>query len=287
MLLNHKQFHRLFTHEDAHFYHAHKVLGMLILVHFMYRLGCIAFYGNSSFDNSYMTLLWIWMHMLLHISSFQFKLSPRRNHAYNIIWPEMRWHTMIFAYRTLAAMLIQYFTNCGYVHQSINNLSRIPIVLGTFLLADRTTYYFEQKGEYNKTTMRSNPYPSWVPARYIQYHNLFYSISQVLATMNILCYTDMGGLFLILIPIQMAPFFMTLVKKGITDQLGWHIYYTISLLINYMYGIFHNDHIIISSNLYWILVSYVVYCRFYLKMNKYIIWLVVLYFCCIKGNLEV
>jgi len=34
----------------------------------------------------------------VYVTSFQFHVPDRRNLKYNVIWAEMRWYTLIFAY---------------------------------------------------------------------------------------------------------------------------------------------------------------------------------------------
>lgn len=268
MLLNTKQLHRLSTKEDGHFFHLHKILGFACLAHFMYRIVEGFRYGTNSFSPS-TTPIWIGLHAALHITAFQFILPQKRNHVYNTIWPEMRLHTMIFAYRSLVTMLLIYFN--PYMLDYFKGL----IVLSTIILADTVTWYYKDKtGLVNKedSTMRKNPYPSWVSPRYAKWHNYMYSLSQVLGTMNILTYNDMGRIFMILIPIQTAPFCMTLVKKGIINQLGWHVYYTSALLINFIYGILENGHRLIPAHAYWSLAIGFCILRFHFNVDKYVLW---------------
>lgn len=256
---------RLFTHEDGNFFHLHKLLGFLTLLNFTYRLSHWYAHGNLGLDSSYYTLFWIGIHTMLHITSFQFHISSRRNMVYNIIWPEMRWHSMIFAYRSLLVLLL------GWLYTSSNNLLigdkihllRGPIVIGTMIFADMVTNHYKN----DKTTMRGNPYPSYVSERFIKIHNLFYSTSQIFATMNML-FRGNDMVFLTLIPIQTAPFCMTLVKKGIIDQMSWHVLYTLAVLISYYYGACDGIHVIMFK----LLVFFIVFGRFYLKLNKYLLW---------------
>lgn len=266
-LLNLTQLHRLFTHEDAFYYHSHKNFAFLVLGNFIFR-----FFQWISVGHMNMHPIWFAIHAALHITSFNFKLQDKRNKAYNIIWPEMRWHTLIFAYRSILALYVQYLTNNHIISPLLNKLLRVPIVLGTIAIADYVTNYYSKQG----TTMRDNPYPQWVSPTYIRYHNLFYSISQVLATMNILTQTNMGALFIILLPIQTAPFCMTLVKKGIIDQAGWHVYYTLALASNYLYNYLKHTGGLYNTKLYWILAIYFTYGRFVAKLNKYTLWSVVI-----------
>ena len=274
-LLNIQQFHRLSTHEDAAYFHFHKGVGFLILGHFIWRIMTWIIYGDMYFTDDFYTLAWIIIHAVLHITSFQFNIQTRRNKTYNVIWPEMRWHTMLFAYRSILAMLIQWHANKGYLPNYVADYSKGIIVLGTIFLADSVTQYYKRKNllENKDSTMRGNPYPSCTPQWYINLHNLFYSISQVLATLNVLCHKDMGKLFLILLPIQTAPFCMTLVKKGIIDQAGWHMYYTLALLMNYVYCTVREYPPIIPCKIYWGMAVLFSILRFGANTNKYVLWI--------------
>jgi len=271
MKFNIYQSHRLVTHEDSKYFHAHKILGIGCLTHFGYRIYHGVKYGDLGFSNDVTTLLCILMHGLLHISSFQFILPNRKNKVYNIIWPEARWHSMIFAYRSLFAML------AIYMHEShilLYNplmlfICRGVIVYLTMIFADIVTHKYKML---DTTTMRDNPYPPDTPKWLIFVLNIFYSISQVFATFSMLVYNK-NAIFLTLIPIQTAPFGMTLVKKGIIDQMGWHISYINALLISYLYGIYtyHDyDHFITH------LVIMFIIGRFVFRFNKYALWTVMI-----------
>ena len=265
--LNFKQVHRLFTHEDGIYYHIHKILGFIILGHFGYRIINIFRYGNLGFNDSNEILGWIILHALLHITSFQFIISNRRNKVYNIIWPEMRWHSLIFAYRSLLSILVIWLGNNGIISSIQTHIIRCLLVIMTMISADYVTNIY--KGE---PTMRENPYPSYVSKYFIQFHNLFYSISQVYATLNIII-RGYDEIFLTLVAIQTAPFCMTLVKKGLLRPLGWHVYYTLALGINYYYGRQHGYNDLISPKL---IVLFFVMLRFRCNVNKYILWTIIM-----------
>lgn len=257
---------KLFTHEDAAFFHAHKILGLYCLVHFAYRI--LSFFGvggvHGGFaDGSVMSVATLIPHFLLHASSFQFKLSPRRNHAYNIIWPEMRWHTMIFAFRSLLAMLCALWFPRARVLRGM-------LVLGTMLAADATTAYYKKRElvDRSDSTMRGMPYAAGTPAAVRKAVNLFYSTSQVFATVTILS-RDPNGIFLVLLPIQTAPLGMTLVRKGLLDQTGWHIFYASTLLLNYAYGWTLSSR----TPLYSTSVLFFCAMRFIFGVDKYLLWI--------------
>lgn len=269
-LLNIKQVHRLSTHEDSKFFHFHKILGIACMSHFIYRiyLGCK--YGSLGFNPSITTLAWIGVHALLHVSSFQFILPNRRNKVYNIIWPEMRWHSLIFAYRALIGMLLLLAYESHLISSKLILFgTRCALVILTMVCADAITKYYKV---IDSTTMRNNPYPESTPQWLIKSLNTFYSISQLYATLNILL-NDKATMFLTLIPIQTAPFGMTLVKKGIINQTSWHISYIVALLLNFAYGIVKVETIKAHVNS---MVMFIVVFRFALNQNKYLLWMMVM-----------
>lgn len=253
------QVHRLFTREDRHIMHMHKTLGALVLGHIFYRMNLMMKLGESGLATSYWTPFWMVIHALLHVSSFQFRLPEKRNRTYNIIWPEFRLHSMIFAYRSILAVMLTWFGN-----QSL----RGPLVLGTMVAADLVTTWCGQDA-----TMRANPYPAGTSPEFITWHNRFYSASQVGATM-IVMFKGADSAFLTLLPIQTAPFLMTLVKKGILNQAEWHAWYTIALLVNWVNPIFENARggNTVSTLAYLAILVAATMARLRYRINKYAIW---------------
>jgi len=253
---------RLTTIEDARFLHAHKIFGCLVLGHFMWRMYLWQIHGNMGFVNgSWFDLFWMFAHTGLNLSSFEFHLQERKNHVYNIIWPEMRWHTLLFSYRSVLTWYL--------IWKGIDDWAyRVLIVFGTIMLADLVTLYYKPVG----STLRGNPYPDWVKPWAIKTHNYFYSMSQVLATIHILHAKTVDPVFALLIPIQIAPFGMTLVKKGLIRQGGWHMFYTPTLLYNFYIGWFRADDGYFTWDFYWIAVIYFCFMRFAFNANKYLLW---------------
>lgn len=264
------QWHRLVTHEDGQIMHLHKVFGLLGLGNYIYRTYALVRYQNMFFDSSLWTLFWIGVHAMMHVSSFAFHLPQRRNRVYNIIWPEMRWHSMIFAYRSLIMMFLLWSSWNGMVSETLAVYARGPLVLLTMATADQVTAYYKKKDQIkDETTMRSNPYPHFVSEMITYAYNLFYSTSQIFGTANVL-YRDMNAIFMVVLPIQIAPLGMTLVKKGIINQAGWHWWYSIAIFANYFNALMTpNDA---SHNYYLMSVVIFCICRFRFNMNKYILW---------------
>jgi hypothetical protein len=270
LFFNPGQAHRLVTHEDRKFFHMHKLIGLLVLGHFVWRLGLFFASGSMRLDATVWLPAWVVVHALLHMSSFEFHLPARRNKVYNIIWPEMRWHTMFFAYRSLVVLLLQWLSVNG---QSWSPYLRGPVVLLTIFCADATTAFYEKQGE-NHTTMRGMPYPSYVSQSVIKVHNVFYSVSQIFASMNMMV-RGPESVFLALIPIQIAPLLMTLVKKGILNSAGWHFYYTFSLALNYVHAIVakRDETHVIDTSSYLLLTCMISILRFRFRVNKYMLWM--------------
>ena len=266
---------RLFTHEDGQFFHIHKILGFTVMAHFVYRMVMFAKYREMQFvRGSQFDAIMIAVHSLLHLTSFQFILSSKRNKLYNIIWPEMRWHSAIFAHRSILIWLLQHIGYLKEDDQAIRG-ARILIVMGVFALADFVTWYYKTYGKVDKedSTMRGNPYPAYIPVWYQRLHNYFYSVSQVYATMTMLHSRNIDLVFISLLAIQTAPFGMTLVKKGFMTQGWWHVTYTMALMYNYYVGLFGlavHTHIPYST----IHMHVIMYCiaRFCFGINKYILW---------------
>lgn len=239
--------------------HIHKFLGISCLIHYIYR-----FYEwkNMSFTNDINTLALILLHTLLSISSLIFHIPYIRNPVSPMIYPEFRAHSIIFALRSLVTMFIHWYG-------IYSKVPRIVTVIGTIAAADVATKFYTPQG----STMRSMPFPKWIPESLRKVWNLFYSICQIFATLECLMRYSMSNAFMVLFPIQLAAFLMTCVRKGIITNQGWHIYYTLSLLTTMTYSLTceksftPKDLIFYNSSV----VSFIIL-RFYFSISKYILW---------------
>jgi len=246
----------LITHHDGKYGHVHKSLGFISLTHFIARFGEFALYRVMTFDRAAWILIAV--HALLSWSSLIFYLTSFRSAAAPMIWPEFRAHSILFASRSLTAMSL---TLSGFS----SPLTRYINVIGTIALADLATKYYQA----TNTTMRDMPFPDWVSKEARDRLNLYYSVSQVLATAGLLVSPSMERAFFILFPIQIAAFLMTLVRKRMLSPLGWHVLYAASLGLNYIHGALARDSLptlfYIGSLLFCIL-------RFRYRVNKYMLW---------------
>jgi hypothetical protein len=141
--------------------------------------------------------------------------------------------------------------------------------MATMVSADYVTYVLPPSN--NTTTMRGNPYPRDTGEYIVKYLNLFYSVSQVFATLHMLFAPNVDYIYLTLIPIQTAPFGMTLQRKGIISQYGWHVFYVFAILTNYLYSAVN----IYNPELMWSYMIVFSVLRFKFKMNKYMLWTLV------------
>lgn len=262
--IKHENFYKLFTHED-HF-NIHKFLGVVSLTHFVVRFYNLFVYGDMLFQDSIVDYLLLFCHFLLSISSLLFAIPSNRVKSMIVIWPEFRAHSILFATRSLACIL------CSYTMDSIHHvrLACGLIVLLTMVGADMTTSYYNRNMD--KTTMRGMSWPNFFPMNnpyYQKAHNFFYSFSQIGATLSMFTGNYPDHPFMMLLPIQIAPFLSTLVKKNIISDFYWHLVYTTTLILPYLYP---------SSpvRIHWIMM--IAFLRFYLRMDKYILWSLVLFF---------
>ena len=255
---------KLFSHEDGRFFHAHKILGVCALASFAYRAVAWFMTGATGLGNNWQTYATMMVHALLHVSSFQFVLSDRRNRVYNIIWPEMRWHTAIFGARSILAMLL-ILTGGGQVYRTV-------LVFATMLAADLVSACL---GDKNNTTMRGNPFPAFVQPWLRTGLNRFYSVSQAGATMIVMGSLNIDSVYFLLIPIQTAPFLMTLERKGFIGQMGWHVGYVAALLFVYAHDILALRQSVFDRIDTAVIMAAFLVMRIWCGIGKYLFWLAV------------
>jgi hypothetical protein len=264
--------YKLVSHEESNFFHLHKILGGLSLGHFIVRFYQMFNNPRIDFKTNYITFGFILIHMLLSTSSVIFKIPAKRNLSLPMIWPEFRIHSILFAYRSLLIMLGLYAYKYDILDKIYFNAFRYIIVFGTLIGADITTNYYIKNSfvDPNSSTMRTMPYPPNISSRCISILNKYYSISQVFATMICLYTYSYNRLLLLVFPIQIAAFLMTLVRKNILSPGGWHILYTSSLALNYTFALISKVEPKPLS--FWIGSGLFILGRFYFNLNKYLLW---------------
>jgi hypothetical protein len=224
---------KLVTREDARFLHAHKAMGALALGHFVYRIGHGFARGHLGFAPDAATLAWIALHAALSLSALQFHLPSNRVRGSPMIWPEARMHSIVFTLRSVAIMLLYlaawHFAGAAPWMEH----GRSAVVLATMAAADAVSARMAPGA--GGTTMRGMPYPpgtSDVARRRMQ---LFYATGQGLGGVAMVMGSRIDAPFLVLLPIQLAVFLMTLVRKGFIGAVTWHAWYSASILVPYVY----------------------------------------------------
>jgi cytochrome b involved in lipid metabolism len=247
---------KLFTKEDP--VGIHKYLGLFCLLHFAYRYGQMLFFdpsaglgsrsglvsqagggGGSSPAVGWIAPLCLIPHAALSLSSLMFHTVPRhRVVGKPMIWQEYRIHNIAFGLRSVVSTFL--------CHLSIR-LHHVPAwrrfavvsscvaVLVTQLVADWGTRNFSA-GKHESTTA-TTPYWDGCSVETQKRFKLFYAYCQFMATLVCLAVLNPAWPFAILLPIQSASLFLTLVRKGLLAARGFHYGYTFTLLVPYAVGL--------------------------------------------------
>lgn len=218
---------KLFTHHDR--FHMHAMLGVAALLHFLGRFVYLFATGRDSFAPGLLSTATLAIHVLLHGSSFQFEIPPRRMWSKPMIWKEFRVHNAIFAYRhLLCAALGIWMPNWWVRDLSVGSMvCKVAVVLTTMRLADMAT---ERLGSTEKRTTNAMPYHRDADEAFEQTAKHFYAKSQFMATALAAFGTPMLS-FSSVLAIEAASVLMTLVRKGIIETRTYHMTYAASLFI--------------------------------------------------------
>ena len=239
----------LITHHDT--FHIHKILGFSCLLNYFIRIFLKFKYG-SMFIDYYSPLF----HLLLSLSSFIFKVPKLRLNNKTIIWKELQLHNIIFTFRSI------FMIYHSLLFQDLNIIRFIGIVACHYF-ADLITDKYQIN---DKTTTRDIPYDN-INKNLIWINKKFYAISQIVATTTLLLTNNSDNGFIIMFPIQLSTFLMTLVRKGIIGNNSRHLYYGLSLLLPY---IINYNMMIKVDNIKGYLAILHIILRLGLRINKYI-----------------
>uniref|UniRef100_A0A7S1AEP9 Uncharacterized protein n=1 Tax=Noctiluca scintillans TaxID=2966 RepID=A0A7S1AEP9_NOCSC len=219
---------KLFSHHDT--FHVHAVLGVVALLHILYRFLCMLACGKDTFAPSLTSVALLGVHFLLHASSFQFVLPRHRMRSKPMIWPEFRMHSACFAYRNLTGALLAIFFPLWWWRGPLTVSSmvvRLALALTTCSAADLVT---SKVGSRDARTTNAMPYPPNTPPHIQDTVKKFYAKCQFAATSLALfaCpVVSFGPVF----AIEIAPLLMTLVRKGIVGARCYHVVYSLSLIL--------------------------------------------------------
>ena len=228
---------QLFTNHDK--YHLHKVLGFGCLFNFFLRIYWLLTFGTMYiYADSQTSLLIPVAHLTLSLSSLIFHVPQTRLNSKIIIWKELQLHNMIFTSRSAIIMIysiicIRNNINIDSKYYYIYQIGKLVLIVLHHILADYVTIKYNIN---EKTTTRDINWEN-IPNNVKYLLKKYYAVCQILA-INALILTDnekygsgaIESAFLIMFPIQLSTFLMTLVRKSIISNISWHIFYGLSLL---------------------------------------------------------
>ena len=232
---------KLFTNHDS--FHVHKSLGMFVLLNFVYRLALYLWRGYAfcqvdRLECSARETKWDIISLLLHAalswSSLIMPLPVKRNFSSPMIWREFRWHSIIFATRSVVASLVSIGAFWPVLdtpsHIAANFTLKLSLIMGTCYAADLATAL---TGSTEKRTTNAMPYPGYITPEEEKRIKLNYSMAQMSATLS--CITEDPTLsFLALYAIQGAAFLMTLRRKNLVGTRTCHLVYQILVCAMYL-----------------------------------------------------
>lgn len=248
-------FKKLITDEDP--FHIHKSMGIYCICNFIIQLTYYLLYRKM-----YLSPIVMIPHILLHITSFVFKVLAKRPVTQDnkiiskmsmFIWEELRIHSLIFGLRSAFIVIFPKFS--------------IPIVFGTLFLADIATYYY---GIPNITTVRGNNNVE-KKSNVKKLYSMFFSTSQMGAT--IICAGFFQEnispilVFCTLPAIQTSAFGMTLLRKNIITKEIWQIVYSLELVLVYFVWFLEYKNLNVLG---YSLIAYLLRSN---NLNKYVLWL--------------
>ena len=220
---------KLITKHDP--YHIHKTLGVMVLLHYMYRITLLLTTGNAfpPYEDPLTASISIALHGVLSYSSLLLPLPPKRNFNAPMIWPEFRLHSILFASRHILSSIltIHNIWPTNIVHRA---LAKTCLVVSTTLMAGKIT---EKYGCNEKRTTNAMPYPKWTTQKQQDIIKYRYAKVQFFATVSTM-YNDATCNFFPMLAIQTAPLMMTLVRKGKCSSMWYHRIYALSLWMSFV-----------------------------------------------------
>jgi len=246
----------LFTTEDP--YNAHKSLGLFAIVHFLYRFVHVGD-ADMAFTTNWETAICLSVHALLSASAFVFRIPKKRIADGDRIWPEYRWHSVIFAYRSLACLLVTWLEKrYGLPPMYVANAA---IVIATHVAADFASW---SVGDDHSSSVQDLAAPPFV--------RFFFSFMQFQATATCLVgVRRFSTQFFYVWLIQATAFLMTLRRKNVVPPKWPYLIYAAMLVATYLVHM----HEYTGAGC-WLLVNIIghsaAYLRLGLRLSKYGIW---------------
>ncbi len=271
---------KLFTKEDP--IGIHKFLGVFVLLHFAFRFMQMLFGDPSAGFGTRLgkgpgiiAPLCLVPHGLLSLSSLIFHTVPReRVVGKPMIWQEYRIHNICFGLRSvitgLFAWLTIYMGNTP-AWRRIAVTACCTTALVANVVADEGTRRL--RVDTKESTTATMPYWEGCSIETQKRFKSFYAYSQFLATGACITVGNPAWSLAVLLAIQMASLLMTLVRKGLLSAKGYHIGYTITLVLPYFVAM---RDMTISKSLDFPVMAGIGWVLYQLRrhgVNKYALWL--------------
>lgn len=282
---------KLFTPEDPQ--HFHKTCGIFVLVHYIWRFYQMYFgemtagFGSRGGQGtSYLAILCLIPHALLSLSSLIFHSVPKeRVVGLPMIWQEFRMHSIIFALRSLVATVASWmsihFNHDPLVRKLALVVSGVSVLVANYFADEATRKLRPSEPESTTATM-----PYWLGCSVTTQKRFkyFYAYSQFLATMACIAVTNPAYPFAVMLPIQLAAFLMTMVRKGFLSSKGYHMIYTASLVMPFL--VVARRYFITGSldAPKMLLAGWLLYRLRCTGINKYYIWVPVIIYRVLLGD---
>ena len=211
---------RLITKEDP--LHVHKTLGMLALLSFIFRLSQLGESDMGFRTHPSFTIPTILLHFFLNASSFEFRLPKKRITEGSRIWPQARFHSLIFLCRSLA--LIGIYCYEDYFQRPPSYTANMVVVFAAMAFADLATW---SAGVYKSNTIRD--LSASVQMKY------YFSVMQFYATAaSLFGIRRSTGPFNTIIVLQLSAFGATLRRKNLLSHQFAVIGYGVALFSSFI-----------------------------------------------------
>jgi hypothetical protein len=270
---------KLFTKEDPN--GLHKYLGLFCLGHFVFRFSQMLFgdwsCGLGSRMNkgpSAVAAMCLLPHAVLSISSLIFESVPReRVIGKPMIWQEFRLHNILFGLRSIITTWLAW-ASIVFQHREPWRQIAVTTSCGVTLVSMYLADVVSQKWcpAPLESTTATMPYWDGCSLETQKRFKTFYAFSQFQATATCMAIGNPAWTLSLLLPIQTASLFMTLVRKGLMTARGYHYWYSFTLALPYAVGLrsiwkMKNLHFPLFLSASWLLFS--------LRrrgVNKYLLW---------------
>jgi hypothetical protein len=224
-------------------YSIHVLSCSVNLIYIIYRVYCIFF--HIAFTNH---IYWAWVHALVYSTAYNPTVLNDIQGGHKV---------------SLKFILQNTIIGMRHILGTYTSSSRISILFIAMFLEDEIKNTFR----YNSYSMS---YPN-ISGSDIRKTKKFYAVCQFHAT----AFVAIGNTnlcFYPLLPIQLSLLLVTLVRNSIISSYTYHLLYSISLLLSY-------PLVFMNIQPSYVFTGYFAYkLRIHTKMNKYLIWIIVIAF---------